>query len=160
MSDFLDEEIRREGGDTLTNDPTDRGGVTKFGISQRANPTINVASLTHEQAKALYQQRYVDGPGFGQLPPSPLKDQLIDFGITSGPHLAIIRLQRILEVPPDGVLGPQTLAAIAIRDSRILNNLLLASRIQMIADLVAKAPAQVKYLRGWISRALEFLDAS
>jgi lysozyme family protein len=156
MSDFLDDEIRREGG--LTNDPTDKGGLTNFGISQRANPDIDVAHLTHEGARAIYIRKYIDGPGFGQLAPSRLRDQLIDFGITSGPHLAITKLQLVLGVEADGVLGPATMAALRIRDSRIVNNQLLAKRVQMIADLVAKAPAQVKFVRGWISRALDFLD--
>ena len=38
MGDLIDDIIDREGGSTLTNDPTDKGGRTKYGISEKSNP--------------------------------------------------------------------------------------------------------------------------
>ena len=43
-----------EGG--LVDDPTDPGGLTKFGISQRAYPKLNIRDLTADTAKALYTE--------------------------------------------------------------------------------------------------------
>jgi lysozyme family protein len=40
------------------NDPRDPGGETKFGISKRANPDLDIKGLTYEQALAIYRDRY------------------------------------------------------------------------------------------------------
>ena len=48
--------IGLEGG--YSNDPNDPGGETKYGISKRYNPDVDVASLTLEQAKKIYLERY------------------------------------------------------------------------------------------------------
>ena len=47
--------LRYEGGMTR-----DTGGLTKYGISARANPDIDVANLTIDDAKRLYKKRYWD----------------------------------------------------------------------------------------------------
>ena len=45
---------------SLTNDPQDPGGLTKYGISQRSHPDLDIANLTLDQAKALYRAEYWD----------------------------------------------------------------------------------------------------
>jgi hypothetical protein len=46
-----------EGGDQVV-DNRDGGGTTKFGITQRHNPDVDVRSLTFEQAKGIAKDRY------------------------------------------------------------------------------------------------------
>src|SRR3546814_3606743 len=55
-----------EGG--FVDDPVDRGGATNFGISSRAHPDVDVASLTCEDAVTLYRERYWEPIGRDQLP--------------------------------------------------------------------------------------------
>lgn len=50
--------IGEEGG--YVDDPNDPGGETKFGISKRAYPNLDIAQLTLEEAQALYQRDYWD----------------------------------------------------------------------------------------------------
>lgn len=45
-----------EGG--YSNDPNDPGGETKYGISKRYNPDVDVKNLTLDQAKEIYLKRY------------------------------------------------------------------------------------------------------
>lgn len=45
-----------EGG--YVNDPKDPGGETRWGISKRAYPNLDIANLTLEQAKAIYFEDY------------------------------------------------------------------------------------------------------
>src|SRR6266850_528559 len=49
------------------NDPRDPGGETKFGISKKANPDLNVKELTYDEASAIYRTRYWDANGCDQL---------------------------------------------------------------------------------------------
>ena len=48
--------IGLEGG--YSNDPRDKGGATRYGISQKYNPEVDVETLTLEGAKAIYLQKY------------------------------------------------------------------------------------------------------
>lgn len=48
--------LKHEGG--YVNDPRDPGGETKFGISKRAYPTLNIKDLTKEVAIEIYRRDY------------------------------------------------------------------------------------------------------
>ena len=50
--------LRWEGGDRYTNDPKDPGGETKYGISKRAHPTLDIKHLTPEKALEIYLEKY------------------------------------------------------------------------------------------------------
>lgn len=59
MSNFnkaLEFTLRWEGG--YVNDPADPGGETKYGISKRAFPKLDIKNLTKEKAAEIYQQNY------------------------------------------------------------------------------------------------------
>ena len=75
----------------------------------------------------------------------------------SGSFIATQKLQTILEVEPDGVLGPATLAALFLVDPRWVNNELVKARLMMICRIVQKHPDQLRFLAGWCSRSLEFI---
>ena len=47
-----------EGGGKVTNNPSDRGGLTKYGISQKAFPNEDIANLTLERARQLAYDTY------------------------------------------------------------------------------------------------------
>lgn len=154
VSDIISNEIKIEGAPT--NDPADKGGRTAFGISEKSNPSAWAnGAPTEAMARAIYQQKYVTGPGFDKIEDSGLQSQLVDYGVNSGPMIAIQKLQAIVGVEVDGVLGPATLAAIPSFPN--LNNLLVGARIRMIGKIVQKNPSQLKYLEGWLDRALQFV---
>lgn len=146
--------LRREGG--YSNDPKDRGGETNFGISKRSFPSLDIKHLTKEQAIAIYRARYLEGPKIHLLPES-LQPLMLDFAVNSGQIVAINKLQKVLGVEVDGVIGPQTLSAAHAAEIRGLINALVAERVRMICSIVIKAPAQLKFLSGWVNRAFEFL---
>lgn len=155
--DFLDEIIDEEGGAKETNDPDDPGGRTKFGISERANPDLwKDGPPTYEQARQRYEERYIHEPGFDKISFKPLRENLADFGVTSGPARPILFLQTILAVPKDGILGPQTLAALAQRDPKHINNLLCAMREAFYRKLGDINPTKKKFVKGWVARAKRF----
>ena len=155
-SDPIDAVIRREGPET--NDPDDSGGRTAFGISEKSNPGAWADNrVTDEEARAIYEAKYVVGPGFLNIEHPRLREQLIDWGVNSGPSIAIQGLQRVVGADVDGVLGPQTLAALARHDERRVNNLVMVERIKMIGRILKKDPSQGKFVNGWLNRACEFV---
>lgn len=154
--DIIDEVIEREG--PPTDDPDDPGGRTKFGISEHSHPDAWAdGDVSSAEAHAIYRLEYIEKPRFDRVEPIALREQLIDFGVTSGPRRPILFLQHILGVDRDGVIGPGTLAALAARDPREVNNLLVGLREQFYRDVVRARPSSQKFLKGWIRRARKFL---
>lgn len=156
MADPINDILRREGG--VSHDPLDGGGRTQFGISERSNPQAWLdGHVTEEEARAIYLRKYVNAPKFYLIADQKLRDQLIDYGVNSGPQLAIQKLQSILGLDQDGIIGEETLKAIDQHDAKRLNALLVSERIKMIGRIVHKNPSQLKFLNGWLNRALEFI---
>lgn len=161
MSDELDriiDDILRREGERETNDPLDPGGRTKYGIAERSNPTAWADNIvTEAEAREIYRQKYVVRPGFDRIPDARLRAQVVDFGVNSGPMIAIMKLQEILGVTVDGILGPITLHQLVQEHPAFINTELVKKRVQMLVRIVKKNPSQMKWLEGWINRALDFL---
>lgn len=49
------------------NDPEDPGGETKYGISKRAYPRLDIKNLTLEDASAIYKRDYWNAAGCDDL---------------------------------------------------------------------------------------------
>lgn len=98
-------------GYTLTNDKMDRGGLTKFGISQAAYPNEDIQALTLERAAELYINDYWNPLHCYSLNSDELAFCLFDAGVHSGIIPAIRWLQKSLgDLVVDGVMGPLTIA--------------------------------------------------
>lgn len=93
-----------------TNDPRDPGGLTRFGISQRAHPEVDVSRLTVEGAKRIYRTEYWDRARCEAFPLC-IALALFDAAVNQGVTTAVRLLQLALKVDPDGVVGPKTIEA-------------------------------------------------
>lgn len=100
--------MQNEGG--YVNDSRDRGGETKYGISKRAYPNIDIKSLTLEQAKEIYHRDYWNRCKCDVLP-DYLSVAVFDYAVNSGVKRAVKDLQKALNIPADGVVGNQTIGA-------------------------------------------------
>lgn len=148
--------IRREGGSTMTNDPSDKGGRTQYGIAEKSNPQAWAdGKVTEAEARAIYERKYVKP--FAGITHPDLLAQLVDWGVTSGPVLVAQKLQQLVGAEVDGQIGPQTLTLVNNFDPRTLTNQLVAERVRMIGRIVKRDPSQLKYLNGWLERALSFI---
>jgi lysozyme family protein len=98
-----------EGG--YVNDPKDSGGETKYGISKKAYPYVDIPNLTIEQAKEIYKKDYWDRCKCDYLPDC-LSVAVFDFAVNSGTDRAIKYLQMaITGITVDGIIGNQTIGA-------------------------------------------------
>jgi lysozyme family protein len=139
--------ISREGGATVTNDPNDPGGLTKYGISQRAFPDVDIRALTYETAAELYREHYWNRCRCGEFPPA-LGLALFDSAVNQGPGVAVRLMQRALGVKPDGVVGPDTLAAAA----RVGVSGFITDYVERRWDHYSELGSASHYLRGWTRR--------
>lgn len=128
----------------------DPGGETKWGISKRSYPDLDIAALTREQAIEIYFRDYWQSAGVTVMPklnqllldinqrarcdalPWPLNFAHFDCAVNVGNRKtaqdgtpvwhgrANAILQRACGVEDDGYIGPATLAAIAARQPRDL----------------------------------------
>ena len=98
-----------EGG--YVNNPADPGGETKYGISHRAYPNVDIANLTMDQAKAIYEKDYWTLTRC-DLCPAALAILVFDAAVNNRPGSAIKWLQQAVGVQADGNIGPVTQAAI------------------------------------------------
>lgn len=95
-----------EGG--YVNHPKDPGGETKFGISKRAYPYLDIKNLTMEKAHEIYKKDYWDMVNADSLPPY-LRLTVFDSAINQGVGAACGMLQAALGLPIDGIIGPKTI---------------------------------------------------
>lgn len=101
--------LGHEGG--YVDNPRDPGGETKFGISKRAYPNVDIKNLSVEGAKMIYKKDYWDALACDSMPVSA-RLFVFDCAVNCGKVAAIKILQRAVKVKDDGVLGPMTLKAL------------------------------------------------
>lgn len=141
--------LGEEGGHV--HDPADPGGETKFGISKRAYPLLDIASLTLDDAKAIYHTDYWDKHRCGEMPwqwALAVFDACVNQG--SGVRWAQLALSAI----DDGAVGPEMLALMAKApddDYRAF----LALR----AEAYARNPRFATYGHGWLKRLFRVAQA-
>jgi lysozyme family protein len=106
-----------------SNNPNDPGGETKYGISKRSYPDLDIKNLTREQAKEIYLRDFWNRLEMDSLPES-IVYQLFDFAINSGVSTSIRYFQRALGVADDGYFGPiSRLAAHKTSECNMILNL-------------------------------------
>jgi lysozyme family protein len=151
-----------EGG--YSANPADPGGPTRFGISARAYPTVDIASLTRDEAIAIYWREWWQRYGFARLP-AAIASKTFDLAVNIGAAHAIQCLQRALRacgiaIADDGVLGPATERAAARADAAALLAALRSEaagyyRVTAVLARGRRAGADQEFLKGWLNRAYE-----
>jgi lysozyme family protein len=166
IADIIRREDDPNNPGVITNDPSDSGGRTQYGISENAHPEAwEDGEVTVPESHAIYLTKYV--LPFQGIEDAQLLNQLVDMGVPSGPTAAIKTLQQIVGVNADGQLGPRTLAAVSnypagkffgvpVPGFVLLNLRFRDARTLFYAALAKRRPKDLKFLLGWINRTQEF----
>ncbi len=131
---FIEGLLQREGG--YVNHPNDRGGATKYGISSRAHPGLDVANLSKKQASDIYKRDYWDAIGADNLPPRT-GEIAADFAINSGVGFAKKALQET-GGDPQAMIDYQK---------------------QHYANIIKNDPSQQVFEQGWSNRLARLSSA-
>ena len=145
--------LNHEGG--YVNDPQDPGGETKFGISKRAYPNVDIKNLSRKQAIKIYYDDYWIKTGVVFLP-KKLRQIYFDMTVNMGRSRATKILQETCnnknkqQIAVDGKLGKMTAKASEFVEPERLKSF----RVKYYADLVNRKPTLKKYWFGWYRRAV------
>ena len=145
--------IGREGG--YVNDPDDPGGETKYGISKKAYPKVDIKNLTLDDAVEIYKDEYWLPAKVERLP-DKLQGQYFDMVVNQGIAKSVKILQRACngknkdKIEVDGKIGPNTIKAAR----KLESDRLRAYRIMEYSRLAMTRPKLEKYYYGWFRRAL------
>lgn len=148
-----------------SNNPLDRGGATKFGITMatlsiyRKGPVSEamVKALTLDEALKVYEALYWRPLMLDKVRSDALAAIILDQAINRGVAAVTKRLQRLLGVEIDGIMGPQTIAAINSCEPRPFGIRFVFDSQMAYCDICVKDPSQLQFLRGWIKRSQELL---
>ena len=151
-----------EGG--YADNPSDPGGATKFGISKREYPQLEIAALTRADAVAIYYRDWWQRYRYGELP-GPIAAKVFDLAVNIGPAHAVRCLQRALRAcgrPADGGrrARPRDGPAAAGANQLALAAALRAEAAGYYRALAAlergrRAGGDREFLDGWLNRAYE-----
>jgi len=137
--------LASEGG--YSNDPDDHGGATRWGISQKSFPDIDIKNLTLDAAKQIYHQCYWEKIRGDQIENQLLCDKIFDLSVNIGISRITKMVQRIVGTEPDGIMGPKTIHAINAYDPKEL-----LEKIRQAARQYYDSLHQPKFIHGWLLR--------
>ena len=153
FNEIIKKVLEHEGG--YVNDPTDLGGETKYGITKRFYPDLDIKNLTKEKAKEIYKQDYWDKNRIEEVPQG-LWYIYFDMCVNMGRRTAVKILQRAANssghrLDVDGGMGPATLMGL----QNLNVDRVRAYRVKYYVDIINKRPEQEKFYLGWFRRATE-----
>lgn len=129
----------------------DFGGKTRWGISKRAFPDVDLDNLDWPGAKSIYLEHFwkpIKGDALGW----PVGLVVFDTAVQLGASDAVKELQRVVGAFPDGSVGPDTLKALVRLGVLATCQGLLYKRIKHHIKVWKKNPEQP--LSGWLNRVM------
>lgn len=123
VDQMIAELIRKEGG--YTDHPSDKGGPTRFGVTQDVARQLGYTGPMQEfpqgLAESIYRTKYFVAPGFDKVAiiSTSIAEELFDTGVNMGVSVPGPWLQRLLNaftdgpaLTVDGKIGPATINAL------------------------------------------------
>lgn len=142
-----------EGG--FSDNPNDKGGATMKGVTLATFrqvfgswKTVNdLKNITDEQWHTIYKKYYWDRWKADQIYSQSIANLLVDWVWASGKY-GITKVQQMLGVAVDGIVGPKTLDAL-----NSLDHLVAFQRIWSLRKNFIEGLSDYKYFgKGWMNR--------
>jgi len=167
--------LSHEGG--FSDDPSDPGGPTNWGISLRFLRFLNridetgyapgdldkdgdidlgdIIVMKREDAVRIYREQWWERYKYYNIKSIQVASKVMDLSVNMGPYQAHLCVQRALRacgsrVVDDGIFGPRTTAAVNGVDPRPFMAALRSEAAGFYRGLNKEL-----YLRGWLNRAYE-----
>ena len=124
---------------------------TKYGISAKSYPNLDIENLTQYQAIAIYRRDYWDALRLGEIDSNRIAWKIFDLAVNCGRREATHMLQKAVGVTVDGIIGSHTLEAVNKADI----DLVMAELVKLQQEHYDKIHNEDNdvFYAGWIMRS-------
>ena len=152
-----------------SNDSSDRGGETVYGISRKNWPKFKgweyIKNPYDERIKKLaiefYKDEFYDKLRCDDIFENSVSTTLFDYAVNAGRVTAVKTIQSAVGSSADGIIGPITIGKInklALKNPTDLHLKMLKAKLSKYSGIVEHNDSQKKYLFGWVSRAFHNIE--
>jgi len=158
FTDSLEVVLKHEGGYAFN--PADPGGETKYGISKKQYPDVNIHGLTVADAGVIYKRDYWDANKLGELTNQRIANAVMDAIVNHGQGVRIVQTALNMAgktVKVDNAMGSKTRQALNSVNEKLFLTHYVMARKEYYDSLITKNPELATFKRGWYKRADFFL---
>lgn len=142
-----------------SNNSTDAGGETKWGISKHQYPLLNIATLTQSDALLILERDYWDRYRLNEINDQGIADQIFFLLVNTAPIPAGKVIQTAVNkcggnLTIDGILGSDSFDSINELHPDWLSDRIRIEEIKYYLKLTDTYASQCVNFRGWVRRAL------
>lgn len=156
----------------LSNDPVDKGGLTKWGVSLRflqiekidvdgdGDVDIDdIKKLTKTDADKIYLNKFWNRNGYGRILDKKIAIKMMDISVNTGANRAHKILKKAINdviyspIEVNGILDNDTIELVNFIDSKLLLDALRNQQKQFYLDIIKITPSYIKFKNGWLNRA-------
>lgn len=147
-----------------SNDPKDNGGATMVGVTigtyrsycrykgKKTPSTEDLKNITYKEWRDIVHTMYWSKWKADLIEDQAVANMIVDWVWASGQGIGIKRVQSILGVTADGIVGPKTLTAVNSCDAKDLVKRVYNARVAHFNSIVKSNPSQKKWIKGWMNR--------
>ena len=149
----------------FVDDPKDRGGATNMGVTistwrqvgydKDGDGDIDVQDLKlltcEDVISRVLKPHYWDRCKADLIKNQSVANIIVDWVWSSG-KWGIVKVQNILNVEADGIVGNNTISALNRSNPKVIFYRIKEERIRFVKSIVRDNPSQEKFLNGWIKR--------
>lgn len=157
-------------GRKYTNDPNDKGGPTKFGVTKKAFEAYfkrealisEIENMSESTAGTIYYFDFWKPLGLDSVIDNAISTSIFDCGVLYGLRVSANMTQKSLRacgrsLMIDGVIGPQTVSFLNEISAYLFLTVYRGQVLQEIDDIIRVTPSDEEYRHGWTNRANRLL---
>lgn len=150
--------LRWEGG--FVNDTLDRGGATNKGVTIGtfrfyfgSNKTVgDLKNISDSEWLFVLKTGFWNPWKADLIENQSIANILVDFAWASGTKTAIMKIQRLFSLVPDGIVGTKTLSVLNGPNRKEIFEKIKEERLRFVDAICRKNITQLRFLRGWQNR--------
>lgn len=148
----------------FADDPDDRGGATMVGVTigtyrsyckykgKKVPSVTDLKNISYKEWRDIVHTMFWSKWKADLIEDQNVANMIVDWVWASGQGIGIKRVQKILGVTADGIVGPKTIAAVNAQNPKELFKKVYDGRAAHFNAIVKANPSQKKWLKGWMNR--------